>query len=180
MSNYNRDYSSQQRATEAASERAADRAVDRTLYTGRQANVLANNRSASEYSYAQQDKLLDRQWKSDENQKDRAKSSDEFTQNRAQNNFNSAQDRSNQEFSARQLQENNKRSQDYDTFSTGMKALTDGFMADRSNAANKTLAEISQNTAKSEQKSLEERARTQAQAQVAAALYSGRRSYSSY
>jgi hypothetical protein len=122
---------------------------------------------------------VDNKFRSRESALDRNKSSDEFSQSRYQLKHNQAQDRANLEYSTAQGLAKDKQSQDAELARLRASGGIASALADKTNAANTMLANISQATELAGQSSAIERARLAANAQVKAALFTPRQ-YSGY
>lgn len=169
----------------AAEDRASinaglDKASDRSLATGRQLSQLREQNAISDFNRSQTINREDRDFKSSESAKDRAKSSDEYTQNRYQQNFQSAQNRSDLEYTTRARQEDQRQDRE-NGLHTQARAIGAAAQLNQANIARDTkLANISQQTSLSEQKTSLDRAKEAAKAQVTSALYGSSRQYAGY
>lgn len=145
--------------------------------SGQRDDQLAKSESVSRrlIQSIDQDKVsVDNKFKSGESALDRNKSSDEFTQSRYQLKHNQAQDRANLEYSTAQGLAKDKQGQDAELARLRASGSIASALADKTNAANTTLANISQATELAGQSSAVDRARLAANAQIKAALFTPR------
>jgi hypothetical protein len=124
--------------------------------------------------------LKERTYNSEEKALDRAKSSKEFNAGLGQQDKQIAQNRSDMEYQVMMGERATKQAQDHDTFARANDNLNQRAAQTANINSNEKLANISQQTSLSGQKSQEEQARIAAKAQVTSALMGSRSNYGGY